>query len=82
MDRHVHGPGFSETLHGRKHWVLSKDRPNFHPDQTSYNWMYYNYSHQVIESNVVDDENAENDVDKDRPIIMECTLLPGDLIYL
>jgi hypothetical protein len=41
---HVHGPGFSEALHGRKHWILQKSVPNFHPDQTSYNWMYYNYS--------------------------------------
>jgi hypothetical protein len=41
---HVHGPGFSEAIYGRKHWILQKSVPNFHPDQTSYNWMYYNYS--------------------------------------
>jgi hypothetical protein len=41
---HVHGPGFSEALHGRKHWILQKKKPNFHPNQTSYNWMYHNYS--------------------------------------
>lgn len=41
---HVHGPGFSEAVHGRKHWVLQETEPEFHPDQTSYNWMYYNYS--------------------------------------
>jgi dipeptidase E len=41
---HVHGPGFSEAVHGRKHWILYKDKPHFHPDQTSYNWMYYNYT--------------------------------------
>jgi Cupin-like domain len=41
---HVHGPGFSEAVHGRKHWVLQQSTPVFHPDQTSYNWMHYNYS--------------------------------------
>ena len=61
---HVHGPGFSEAVHGRKHWILSKDKPDFHPDQTSYNWMYYNYA--AMETNK-------------RPL--ECTLLPGDMVY-
>jgi hypothetical protein len=40
---HVHGPGFSEAIHGRKHWVLQRHKPDFHPDQTSRNWMEYNY---------------------------------------
>ena len=40
---HIHGPGFSEAVHGRKHWVLYKDKPEFHKDQTSRNWMEYNY---------------------------------------
>jgi ribosomal protein L16 Arg81 hydroxylase len=63
---HVHGPGFSEAVHGRKHWILyDKDtKPNFHPDQTSYNWMYYNYSTMAHD---------------DRPL--ECTLYPGDIVY-
>lgn len=64
---HVHGPGFSETIHGRKHWVLYPfdKRPSFHPDQTSLNWMHYNY--QAFEKL------------QDKPL--ECTLHPGDLIY-
>lgn len=41
---HVHGPGFAETIWGRKHWVLQKEKPDFHPDQTSRNWMEYTYS--------------------------------------
>lgn len=64
---HIHGPGFSEAIHGRKHWVLYpfEDQPAFHPDQTSLNWMHYNYpSFEQLE---------------DRPL--ECTLDPGDLIY-
>lgn len=65
---HVHGPGFSEAIHGRKHWILYSfdNQPKFHPDQTSLNWMHYNYS-------------AFTD-SKDKP--MECTLYPGDMIYL
>ena len=63
---HVHGPGFSEAIHGRKHWVLYpfQDRPDFHPDQTSLNWMYYNYIQLHTTA---------------RPL--ECTLFPGDLLY-
>ncbi len=65
---HVHGPGFSEAIHGRKHWVLYPfdQKPIFHPDQTSLNWMHYNY---------LAFEEA-----KDLPL--ECTLQAGDLIYL
>lgn len=41
---HVHGAGFAETIWGRKHWVLQHDRPDFHKDQTSRNWMENNYN--------------------------------------
>ena len=41
---HVHGPGFSEAIHGCKHWVLYQEKPDFHKDQTSRNWMEYNYN--------------------------------------
>ena len=66
---HVHGPGFSEAIHGRKHWILYPfdDQPDFHPDQTSLNWMHYNYP------------AFEKSKDR-RPL--ECTLFPGDMIYL
>ena len=42
---HVHGPGWSESLKGRKHWVMYEfnKKPNFDPDNTSYHWMYYEY---------------------------------------
>lgn len=64
---HIHGPGFSEAIHGRKHWILysNKNEPKFHPDQTSLNWMHYNYT-------------AFEKMD-DMPL--ECTLYPGDIIY-
>jgi len=65
---HIHGPGFLEAIHGRKHWILysPENRPDFHPDQTSLNWMHYNYS--IIEKI------------EDRPL--QCTLFPGDILYL
>jgi len=64
---HVHGPGFSEAIHGRKHWVLYpfENKPNYSPDQTSLNWMHTYYN--------------DDDDESDRPL--ECTLHPGDLIY-
>mmetsp|Transcript_569 Transcript_569/g.1002 ORF Transcript_569/g.1002 Transcript_569/m.1002 type:complete len:341 (-) Transcript_569:597-1619(-) len=63
---HVHGPGFSEAISGRKHWVLYPPKviPNYNPDQTSRNWMEYTYT---------------NLPKKDMP--HECTLDPGDIIY-
>ena len=42
---HIHGPGFSEAVHGRKHWLLY-DRhhpPEFHKDESSRQWMEYKY---------------------------------------
>ena len=43
---HTHGPGFSEALHGRKHWILypaHKRPPNIHKDQSSRQWMEIEY---------------------------------------
>lgn len=42
---HTHGPGFSETIHGRKHWVLypPEQPPSFHKDQSSRQWMEKTY---------------------------------------
>lgn len=65
---HVHGPGFSEALHGRKHWVLypptAAHAGNFSKDQSSRQWMEYAYPTLPT---------------SERPV--ECTLDPGDLIY-
>lgn len=42
---HLHGPGFSETIHGRKHWVLypPADRPEYDLDYASRHWMENTY---------------------------------------
>jgi hypothetical protein len=43
---HTHGPGFSEPLHGRKHWVLyppHHEPANIHKDQSSRQWMEVEY---------------------------------------
>ena len=42
---HVHGPGFSESLHGRKHWLLypPSNPPNFNANFTTRHWMEYIY---------------------------------------
>jgi Cupin-like domain len=62
---HVHGPGFSEALHGRKHWVLYPPGTviaNYHKDQSSRQWMEFEYP--------LADKAP-----------LECTLNPGDAIY-
>lgn len=41
---HVHGPGFSEALHGRKHWVLYRNKPKINADESSLYWMEYIYT--------------------------------------
>ncbi|KAL7540182.1 hypothetical protein ACHAXR_010589, partial [Thalassiosira sp. AJA248-18] len=42
---HLHGPGFSETIHGRKHWVLypPQHRPEYDLDYASRHWMENTY---------------------------------------
>lgn len=42
---HAHGPGFSEAIHGRKHWVLypPDDRPKYLKDESSREWMEVAY---------------------------------------
>ena len=48
---HIHGPGFSEALHGRKHWVLYPphyEPPLFHHDQSTRNWMEHIYTNTTL----------------------------------
>ena len=43
---HVHGPGFSEALHGKKHWLLyppNQKPEKYHKDQSSRQWLEYVY---------------------------------------
>ena len=90
---HVHGPGFSEALHGRKHWVLYPSHyepPYFHHDQSTRNWMEHIYTNTTRLLEYLHDKrrNSSSDnseslypiLDNGRPY--ECNLEPGDLIYL
>lgn len=63
---HTHGPGFSQTLNGRKHWILykPKDKPYYNSDYASRFWMEEVYT-SLPESK--------------KPY--ECTLHPGEMIY-
>mmetsp|Transcript_2417 Transcript_2417/g.4504 ORF Transcript_2417/g.4504 Transcript_2417/m.4504 type:complete len:368 (-) Transcript_2417:56-1159(-) len=69
---HTHGPGFSQSIHGRKHWVLypPEQKPFYDPDFTSRHWM-----EEVYTSLGRQDQGQ----DHDKPY--ECTLFPGDMIY-
>ena len=64
---HTHGPGFSEAIHGRKHWVLyPPDRkPTYNSDYASRYWMEYQYT----------------SITEDDELPWECTLQPGDMVY-
>lgn len=81
---HVHGPGFSQAIHGRKHWILAATKPDFHPNTTSRYWMEYEYPkyhpqsasrsnrHTIFGKGLQEHHNTP---------LYECTLLPGDLLY-
>ncbi len=61
---HIHGPGFAETIVGRKRWFLSHPsvQPEFHPNKTTLQWFKQDYPAQ-----------------KERIHIFECTLKPGEV---
>ena len=75
---HVHGPGFSEALHGRKHWLLYPPTPliTMHDtnDTTNNNTLLFSK-----------DESSRQWMESVYPTVspkpVECTLEPGDLIY-
>ena len=63
---HFHGPGFAETIYGRKRWFLTPPhvKPEFHPNKTTLQWFTEDY------------ERVSKETD-----IYECTLRPGEAIY-
>lgn len=49
---HTHGPGFSEALHGRKHWIMypqTHPPANLHKDKSSRQWMEFEYPKAVAD---------------------------------
>jgi len=71
---HTHGPGFSESIHGRKHWILypPEFQPVYNPDFTSLHWMEYTYP------TLLDFDSARIS-QRHKPF--ECTLYPNEMIY-
>lgn len=63
---HFHGPGFGETIYGRKRWFLTspEDEPHFHPNKTTLQWLLQDYEPLKKEMKVY-----------------ECTIRPGEAIY-
>jgi len=65
---HFHGPGFAETLHGRKRWFLTppppQKPPEFNPNMTTLQWFLEDYN------------RVSQQID-----ISECTVSPGEIIY-
>ena len=63
---HFHGPGFAETLHGRKRWFLTPPdiQPEFNPNKTTLQWLQEDYDRIAAEIE-----------------LHECTLGPGQIIY-
>lgn len=64
---HTHGPGFSEVIHGSKHWVLYPSEStikDFNKDFSSRHWM------EEVYTKLLPNEKP-----------WECTIYPGELIY-
>jgi hypothetical protein len=63
---HFHGPGFAETIHGRKRWFLypPEHKPRFDPDKSTLHWFLEDYSQL-----------------KPAAMPLECVLEPLDVIY-
>jgi hypothetical protein len=63
---HFHGPGFAETIHGRKRWFLYEPnkKPQFDPDKSTLHWFLEEY------------EKLRPD-----EMPLECVLEPLDVIY-
>lgn len=63
---HFHGPGFGETVYGRKRWFLTEPatQPEFHPNKTTLQWFLQDY------------KDVKNEVN-----LYECTIRPGEAIY-
>ena len=73
---HVHGPGFSETLIGRKRWWLAPPRPKptFNPNATALEWA-------------LSSRNGGGEAPRNRPggedgvDFAACTVAEGEAIY-
>lgn len=63
---HFHGPGFSQTIHGSRHWILypPEQKPTYNSNYTSRFWMEEIYTSLPSDA-----------------LPLECTLGPGDMIY-
>ena len=66
---HQHGPGWSESLVGRKHWFIAPPdpAPTFEPNVTAYFWSL--------------DALRRGDVREGDGGILECTVHAGEAIY-
>lgn len=84
---HIHGPGFSESLHGRKHWLLypPSQPPSFDANFTSRHWMEHMYTSLVDkrDNGRVNEKGGKekNHQENEHELPWECTLYPGEMIY-
>ena len=66
---HTHGPGWSESIIGRKHWFLAPPNamPRFDPNVTAYEWALEAFE--------------RGEVHPGEGGVMECTVSAGEAIY-
>ena len=72
---HIHGPGFSETVVGRKRWWLSPPRPKptFDPNATALEWALGRLASRTDEGEGAPADPAAEEV--------ACTVEEGEAVY-
>jgi Cupin-like domain len=82
---HVHGPGFSEALHGRKHWVLYPPTYDNNSIVTNDITAQEQQQQQHTINHFHKDQSSRQWMENVYPTVpvkpWECTLDPGDVIY-
>lgn len=64
---HMHGPGFSEVIQGKKHWFL------YPPDTYPYHFSPTLSMHQWYQQHYEEE--------KRHPLLYECSIQPGEILY-
>ena len=78
---HFHGPGFGETVYGRKRWFLTEPatQPEFHPNKTTLQWFLQDY--KDVKNEVYFSSTIFHSFFFFQVNLYECTIRPGEAIY-
>jgi hypothetical protein len=86
---HTHGPAWGETIHGAKRWFLTPPGtpPPFHEDESQLRWLSRFVTPRIWTrcGAAQDLQGCLEAMDWDAarlPDVLECTVFPGEVIYI